>query len=91
MASGKAQLLRMGDGGYVVGLEDFRVTNGPDLYVYLASGLDPSAGFLDLARLKGNVGDQNYDVPAGMNPQAYGYVLIWCKAFSVLFGYAEIA
>ncbi len=89
-ASGIAKLVRMADGSYVVRIEDFKVTNGPDLYLYLAQGKDASAGFLDLGRLKGNIGSQNYEIPAGMNPERYSYVLIWCRAFSVLFGYAEL-
>lgn len=89
-ASGIAKLIRNADGNYVIRLEGFRVTNGPDLFVYLAQNKDASGGFLDLGRLKGNIGAQNYDVPAGMNPENYGYVLIWCKAFTVLFGYAQL-
>lgn len=90
-ASGEAKLIRRADGGYIIRLEGFRVTNGPDLYVYLANDKAASAGYVDLGRLKGNVGDQNYEVPRGMNPEGYVYVLIWCKAFSVLFGSAQLA
>ncbi len=89
-ASGVAKLVRMADGSYVVRIENLKVTNGPDLYVYLAQGKDASAGFLNLGRLKGNIGSQNYEIPSGMTPEKYSYVLIWCRAFSVLFGYAEL-
>jgi len=89
-ASGVAKLVRLTDGTYVVRLEGFQVTNGPDLYVYLTSSRDPSDGFVNLGRLKGNIGDQNYDVPAGTPLDKYRFVIIWCKAFSVLFGYAEL-
>ncbi len=89
-ASGVAKLIRMSDGSYIVRLEGFQVTNGPDLFVYLANNKDASGNILDLGRLKGNIGDQNYPVPSGMNPESYTYVLIWCKAFRVLFGYAQL-
>ncbi len=71
-------------------LEAFEVTNGPNLFVYLAT--DPQArDFVDLGVLKGNIGDQNYVVPTNADLGRYSYVLIWCKAFSVLFGSAELA
>ena len=89
-ASGIAKMIRMADGSYVIRFEEFQATNGPDLYVYLASSTDAST-FLNLGRLKGNIGSQNYEVPAGTNPSSFRYVLIWCRAFSVLFGYAELA
>ena len=51
-------------------MEDFRATNGPDLVVYLAKHPAPrvaddvtGGGFVSLGKLKGNVGNQNYDVP----------------------------
>jgi hypothetical protein len=89
-ASGIAKLMRNADGTFLIRLEGFQVTNGPDLYVYLSDSKDASGMFVDLGRLKGNIGDQNYNIPTGMNPEGYKYVLIWCRAFSVLFGYAEL-
>lgn len=90
-ASGTAKLVRVTDGNHVIRFEEFQVTNGPDLYVYLARERDISGGFVDLGRLKGNVGDQNYDVPSNVDLTQHRYILIWCRAFSVLFGSAEIA
>lgn len=77
------------DGGNVLRLEDLVVTNGPDLYVYLST--DKSASdFVNLGRLKANIGNQNYEAPEGTDLTKYGTVLIWCKAFSVLFGSADL-
>lgn len=74
----------------ILRLEDFSSTNGPDLYVYLAS--DASASdYVSLGRLKANNGNQNYDIPEGTDLAKYDTVLIWCKQFSVLFGSAELA
>jgi hypothetical protein len=70
-------------------LEDLRVTNGPDLYVYLSADRQAS-DFVDLGRLKANNGNQNYDVPEGTDLSKYDTVLVWCKQFSVLFGSAEL-
>jgi Electron transfer DM13 len=73
----------------VLRLEDLIVTNGPDLYVYLST--DKSASdFVDLGRLKANIGNQNYPIPDGTDLAKYDTALIWCKAFSVLFGSADL-
>jgi hypothetical protein len=89
-AEGMAKVIQIDDASsMILGLENFKATNGPDLYVYLAS--DSSASdFVDLGRLKGNMGNQNYDIPEGVDFSIYNSVLIWCKAFSVLFGSAEL-
>ena len=88
-AEGQAKLIQLGDGINFLRLEDFRSTNGPDLYVYLST--DKSASdIVNLGRLKGNVGDQNYEIPDGTDLSKYTTVLIWCQAFSVLFGSAEL-
>jgi len=46
---------------------------------------------VNLGRLKGNIGNQNYEIPPGTNLSKYDTVLIWCKAFSTLFGSAKLS
>jgi hypothetical protein len=93
-AEGIGKVITINDGQTdhrILRLESFRSTNGPDLYVYLSK--DPrsiSEGFVNLGRLKGNIGNLNYHIPDDVNLSEYGYVLIWCKQFSVLFGYAHL-
>ena len=88
-ADGNVKVIRLSNGTDILRLEDFSSTNGPDLYVYLST--DKSASdFVNLGRLKGNVGNQNYQIPQGTELEKYDTVLIWCQAFSVLFGSAEI-
>jgi hypothetical protein len=88
-AQGIAKVIPVEGGGSILRLEDLVVTNGPDLYVYLST--DKSASdFVNLGRLKANIGNQNYPIPAGTDITKYDTVLIWCKAFSVLFGSAEL-
>jgi hypothetical protein len=88
-AEGVAKVITLQDGNRVLRLENLKATNGPDLYVYLAT--DKSASeFVDLGRLKGNIGNQNYDIPQGTDLTKYNTVLIWCKQFSVLFGSAKL-
>jgi len=86
-ASGKALLIKSGDKYYVRLDDDFKVTNGPDLFVHFGSNGEyaPEAR---LGTLKGNVGGQNYEVPTGINPSNYNEVWIWCRSFSVAFGKA---
>jgi len=89
-AQGDALVIPLENGQKVLRLEDFRSTNGPDLYVYLATDSGAS-DYVSLGRLKANIGNQNYDIPAGTDLSKYDNVLIWCKQFSVLFGSAELA
>jgi Electron transfer DM13 len=88
-AQGIAKVIPREGGGDILRLENLVVTNGPDLYVYLST--DKSASdFVNLGRLKANIGNQNYPIPTGTDMTKYDTVLIWCRAFSVLFGSAEL-
>lgn len=88
-AEGIVRVVYLEDGSDVLRIEDLQATNGPDLYVYLAT--DKQAfDFVDLGRLKANNGNQNYDIPDGTDLSKYDTVLVWCKSFSVLFGSAEL-
>ena len=78
-------------------LTNFETSNGPDVHVYLVAAEDAkddatvkNAGFIDVASLKGNIGDQNYDLPANADLTKYRAVTIWCKRFSVNFGTAPL-
>ena len=69
--------------------ENLDTTNGPDLYIYLAT--DTSASdYVDLGKIKATKGNVNYNIPSGTDLNKYGKVLIWCKQFHVLFSYAEL-
>lgn len=70
--------------------EGFETDNGPDLNVYLRSSDDPD-DYLDLGDLKGNIGDQNYELPAGIDLERYDLVDIWCVRFGVSFGSAALS
>ena len=87
---GAAKVIPVESGAQILRLENFKATNGPDLYVYLSK--DKSASdFVNVGRLKGNVGNQNYEIPIGSDLSKYNTVLIWCRAFSFLFGSAQIS
>jgi Electron transfer DM13 len=89
-AGGNAKVIPLQDGSNILRLENLQVTNGPDLYVYLAT--DKSASdFVSLGKLKANNGNQNYEIPSETDLSKYATVLIWCRPFSVLFGSAELS
>ena len=94
-ASGKAQAIELAEGGNVLTLTDFEVDNGPDLRVYLVAGPAATEGavedFVDLGGLKGNVGNQQYELPGNLDVGRYSTVVIWCRAFSVLFARAPLS
>jgi len=89
-AEGVVKVITLADGKTFLRLENLKATNGPDLYVYLSTGKDVS-DIVNLGRLKGNIGNQNYEIPPGSNLSKYDTVLIWCKAFSTLFGSAKLS
>ena len=89
-AEGKAKILTLSDGSQIIRLEDFRSTNGPDVHLYLSTNKQAS-DFIDLGRLKANIGNQNYQIPVNTDYNKYTYVLIWCQPFSVLFGSAQLS
>lgn len=86
------------DGKRVLRLTNFKTSNGPDVHVYLIAAQDAKddatvkkAGFIDLGSMKGNVGDQNYDVPGDVDLSKYQAVTIWCARFSVNFATAPLS
>ncbi|MGI9567300.1 MAG: DM13 domain-containing protein [Nitrosopumilus sp.] len=89
-AQGDAYTIPLEDGNNVLRLENFESTNGPDLYVYLSTD-DNASEFINLGELKANKGNQNYEIPYDADLEKNSNVLIWCKAFGVLFGSAELS
>ena len=95
--SGLAEVFQAPDGTHLLRLEDFQVTNGPDLHVILTPHLNPqhsdevkTPGYVDLGALKGNQGNQNYPLPAGLDPGEVGSVVIYCLPFQVIFSVAPL-
>lgn len=96
MGSGTATVYELEDGSFVLRLEDLDVTNGPDLHVLLVPHQNPTSGddidgYIDLGSLKGNLGDQNYEIPIEVDPTEFGSVMIYCQPFHVIFSTASIA
>ena len=97
--SGRATIYREADGKLVLRLTNFKTSNGPDVHVILvaAKDADDDANFLksdtarvELGKLKGNEGDQNYEIPAGTDLSKYQTVSIYCERFNANFGAAPL-
>jgi hypothetical protein len=92
---GTASIYELPDGQRVLRLSDFRVTNGPDLHVMLSPEAPDSifgdiGEAVDLGQLKGNIGNQNYDIPEDVNLDDYASVVIYCQPFKVVFSTAPL-
>ena len=94
---GIAAVFQLADGKKTLRLTNFQTSNGPDVHVYLVAATDAKdndsvtkAEVVDLGTLKGNIGDQNYELPANADLAKYRAVTIWCKRFSVNFGTAPL-
>lgn len=98
--SGTVRILRLPDGSRILRLDNLDTSNGPDLHVWITDApvIRGSSGWhvfddgahLDLGRLKGNKGSQNYSLPAEVDLRRYASVTIWCDRFNVSFGAAQL-
>lgn len=82
---GQAVVLNDGSEQRFLRFENFASDNGPDLKVYLRA---ENGDFVSLGELKGNIGDQNYEIPVGVDLDEFSTIQIWCERFSVNFGSA---
>jgi len=87
-AEGIAKIIQVNDMTFLR-FEDFEVTNGPDLRVYITLEGDVKNG-IHLEKLKGSKGDQNYSLE-GIDLDAFDSVVIYCQPFGVYFGEAKLA
>ena len=97
--SGRATVYQEVDGKLVLRLTNFKTSNGPDVHVILVAAKDAmdDANFLkdnmekvELGKLKGNAGNQNYEIPAGTDLTRFRTVSIYCERFNANFGAAPL-
>ena len=87
----EGRVLGNGTGQRFLRFENFETDNGPDLNVYLVnSSTGDVSDYIDLGDLTGNIGDQNYEIPEGVDLTVYDEVVIWCVRFGVGFGDARL-
>jgi len=94
---GTATIHQLADGKRILRFTNFETSNGPDVHVYLVAANDAAdsetvkkAGFVEIGSLKGNIGDQNYDLPSDLDLTKYHAVTIWCQRFGVNFATAPL-
>jgi hypothetical protein len=80
----------------ILRFQDLDTSNGPDLHVYLSElpATDDwrayGVRYLDLGKLKGNIGSQNYALPEGLDLSRFRSAVVWCERFAVGFGVAGL-
>ena len=97
--SGRAAIYQQPDGKRILRLTNFKTSNGPDVHVILIAAkdaqdnenfLNKNVEHVELGNLKGNEGDQNYDIPAGTDLSKFQTVSIYCERFNANFGAAPL-
>jgi hypothetical protein len=97
--SGRATVYKKADGKEYLRLSDFTTSNGPDVHLLLVRAEDKALGgeivkgnldSVELGALKGNQGDQNYDLPSGADLNKYQAVAVYCERFHAIFGVAKL-
>jgi hypothetical protein len=96
---GRATIYKNKDGKEYLRLSDFTTSNGPDVHVVLVRAEDKSLEqeivkgdleHVEVGMLKGNQGDQNYDLPVAVDLNQYQAVAIYCERFHAIFGVARL-
>ena len=97
--SGRATIYQQADGEVILRLTNFKTSNGPDAHVILVAvkDADDDTNFLkngtarvELGKLKGNEGDQNYEIPRNTDLAKFQTVSIYCERFNANFGAAPL-
>jgi hypothetical protein len=79
---GIAKVVDLEDSKTFLRLENLKATNGSALYLYLSTDRDDS-DFVNLGRLKENMGNKNNLIHVGTGLTKYDTDLKWCRTFSV--------
>ena len=97
--NGRAAIYKGSDGKLTLRLTNFKTSNGPDVHVLLIAAADAQDNYnflknnverIELGKLKGNEGDQNYDIPASTDLTKFHTVAIYCERFNANFGTAPL-
>lgn len=89
-ASGSAYILSEDDGRFLLRVENFTVTNGPDIHFFLSPEQDVVDRAADLGRLEATQGNFNVEIPRGTTIADKRFVLVYCVPFRILFATAEL-
>lgn len=96
-ANGQALIVKQSDGTHALRLQDLDAANGPDLYIYLSEHPDPANSEQlhegqdhNLGNLKATTGSFNYAIDPSVDLSKVKSVVIYCRAFSVIFSVAAL-
>jgi hypothetical protein len=94
--TGSVSIYQVGDRRYVLRLDPFTVTNGPDLHVLLSTqpvprtSTDVLNGHMDLGALASNSVAQNFEIPSGTFLDIYKSVVIYSRSLNIVYTTAEL-
>lgn len=96
--AGDATVVELAEGGRVITFSDFEVdpgAGGQDLRIWLSAGNPQSDGeatedFVEIAPLRGESGDQQYELPESVDLDRYDSVVIWCVPFTTRIAQARL-
>ena len=98
--SGTVKILQLADGSRILRLENLSTSDGPRVEVWMTDApvIEGGAGWFvfddgryeSLGAIKGNKGNQNYEIPADLDLGEFSSVSLWCATFAVSFGAAEL-
>lgn len=96
--TGTASIVRQPNGSRVLAIADLSTSEGPVVKVWLTDQRVTKDGwhvfddghYVNLGSLKGNLGNQLYDIPPDADLSRLQSVTIWCDRFDVSFGAAQL-
>jgi hypothetical protein len=91
--AGSSSVVKDSTGNIFLRLENFTMTSGPDVYVYMSKSTTYSGSqSIEVRKLEGGFTDSNItiDIDNNLDYKEYKYVLVYCFQFSALFGRSEL-
>lgn len=97
VTTGSAKIVRLADGSRFLRIENFSTSQAPVIQVAFSNA--PSGGewgsyddvrFASIGTLKALSGNQNYEIPEGLDLQGFKSVVIWCDKYDVALGTAPV-
>jgi Electron transfer DM13 len=88
--SGQATVVELPSGSRLLTFSEFDVSPAPDVDVYLTTSPDEIDDRVELGGLKGNIGDQQYEIPASADLDRYDTAVLYCVSFTVRIAVAPL-
>lgn len=95
-AEGEVTIYQLGDLSRIMRIENFASTRAPDVHLVLTRNPDPTdpngvgVDYIDLGPLRGNVGNQTYDVPSGVDFSRYPILALYSVPYDYVISTATL-